>query len=51
MLGIRDSLFNGGLTKFRKDSFKEGSNATAINIMKDKLNELQNKKLEEQKNK
>ena len=46
-----ESSFNGGLTKFRKDSFKEGSNATAINIMKDKLNELQNKKLEEQKNK
>ena len=46
-----ESSFNGGLTKFRKDSFKEGSNATAINIMKDKLKELQNKKLEEQKNK
>lgn len=46
-----ESSFNGGLTKFRKDSFKEGSNATAINIMKDKLNELHNKKLEEQKNK
>ena len=46
-----ESSFNGGLTKFRKDSFKEGSNATAINIMKDKLKELQNKKLEEQKSK
>ena len=29
-----ESSFNGGLTKFRKDSFKEGSNATAINIIK-----------------
>lgn len=46
-----ESSFNGGMTKFRKDSFKEGSNATAINIMKDKLKELQNKKLEEQKSK
>ena len=46
-----ESSFNGGLTKFRKDSFKVGSNATAINIMKDKLKELQNKKLEEQKSK
>ena len=46
-----ESSFNGGLSKFRKDSFKEGSNATAINIMKDKLKELQNKKLEEQRSK
>lgn len=46
-----ESSFNGGLTKFRKDSFKEGSNATAINIMKDKLKGLQNKKLEEQRSK
>lgn len=46
-----ETSYNGGLTKFRKDAFKEGSNADAINIMKDKLKELQNKKLEEQSSK
>lgn len=46
-----ETSYNGGLSKFRKDSFKEGANADAINIMKDKLKELQNKKMEEQRSK
>ena len=46
-----ETSYNGGLSKFRKNSYKEDSYSDAINIMKDKLKELQNKKLEELKGK
>ena len=44
-----ETSFNGGLSKFRKDAFKEGSNATTINIMKDKLEQLKNEIINEKK--